>query len=158
MNTRIPAFTLFELILGMLLSAIVIGVVYSAWFLFSRVYQGYIDTGSSQSEIIAFRKVLAADMDKASLLKVADNELVLLDSAGAEQLRYLVIDGGVLRKHTAVLDTFPLEQVVLQPAFEYGEVRDSLADQLTFSFFFKGEPLSISLSKSYSSQDLFKTR
>lgn len=157
MKSKLQAFTLFELILGMLLSAIVIGMVYSAWFLFSRVYGQYMDAAAYQAEVIAFRKTLFADVEQASLLKATGDEVVLLDSLGKEQLRYTVIEEGLVRKGL-VADTFSFGQVVLQTAFEGRELRDSLADEVRFGFWVGEQPVEVFVRKYYSSADLFKEK
>lgn len=154
MKGKLAAFTLFELMLGMLLSAIVIGMVYSAWFLFSRVYAQYMKDAAEQSQVVAFRSVLSSDVERACLMKIEEGEVVLLDSMGMESLRYAVCDEGVVRKGVG-LDTFRFGRSLLSAGFEGGMVKDSLADALAFSFVFRERAVTVSVTKYYSSEQLF---
>jgi len=169
MSTKIPAFTLFELILGMLLSAIVIGMVYGAWFLFMKVYTRYTENAMAQSELQVFKRVLGADVEKAALLRIIEGDLVLLDTGGRDWLRYHVGTDEVIRLQDRIADTFKLSQVMLQPFFEgkaivEGDVVEEdpaivqvLVDELQFRFVFAERPVLFSVWKQYSAQQLFKT-
>nr|WP_121273812.1 hypothetical protein [Pedobacter schmidteae] len=157
MKTKLKAFTLFELVLGMLLAAIVIGMAYYASSIFIRLFDGYSKINSAQSELVLFKKVLSKDVERAAEVRLLDNELLLKDEAGSLMLSYEMGPDWVLRKGMLV-DTFKLDSVLLKGTFE-GRVSESgLTDALVFSLLQEKEPCLIEVNKHYSAADLFKLK
>lgn len=157
MKNKVNAFTLFELVLGMLLSAIVIGMVYNAWFIISKVADGYVKAGKRQSELLVFKKALSADVAKAAEIRYAAGAIIILDTLGGENgLSYEVQDSLLIRK-SSQQDTFRLKRLNIQTLFDGKEKSEGLIDQIKLSFYEQKEQLRISVHKSYSSEQLVKT-
>lgn len=156
MKNKVRAFTLFELVVGMLLAAVVIGMVYQAWFIISRVYDGYLVRGRAQSELLVFRKIFTADVDKARRMEYQSGEITLLDTLNEPSLRYQVRDSMVIRL-AAVQDTFKLKGLSVKTSFEGADQEEGLIDAINFSFYAKKDRVRIDVKKQYSSEQLFKT-
>lgn len=157
MGNKLKAFTLFELVLGMLLGAIVIGMAYYASFIFIRIYDGYSKINLAQSELALFKKALSLDVDRAAVLDWNQDELVLKDGAGELQLSYAFTKDYALRK-SAVVDTFKLQGLFVQHHFEGHAVEDGWVDALVLSFDYGGKPLSFLVRKEYTSEELFNLK
>ncbi|SMD08464.1 prepilin-type N-terminal cleavage/methylation domain-containing protein [Pedobacter africanus] len=154
---RIKAFTLFELVLGMLLAAIVIGMAYYASSIFMRIYDSYSKGSYAQSELVLFKKVVSKDVERAARLDVRNDELLLKDPQGETVLSYTFASEYALRRGAAV-DTFKLDNLQVRSSFE-GNVQESgLTDLLVFSFRYAGEPAVFTVRKQYSAKDLFELK
>lgn len=157
MKTKFKAFTLFELVLGMLLAAIVIGMAYYASSIFIRLFDGYSKANVLQSELLLFKKVVSRDVERAAEVRLLDNELLLKDEAGGLMLSYELGTDWVVRRGM-LADTFKLDSLLLKGTFE-GQVAESgLTDVLVFSFLYEKEPGLFQVSKHYSAADLFKLK
>ena len=154
MDSKVKAFTLFELVLSMLLATIVIGMAYYASSIFMRLYEGYSKTNQAQAELVLFKKVIAKDVERAARLDFLDGQLLLKNPNGRLLLSYELGKDQVLRRALSA-DTFKLKEVRVQGTFE-GQVKESgLADLLVFSFSYVGEPVLFQVKKQYSAEDLF---
>ena len=156
MKTKIPAFTLFELVLGMLLSAIVIGMVYQAWTVCTTLFGRYAESARAQSELLTFSEMIHGDVDRATSIKYQQGEVLMLDSAHQPMVTYLGSEGMLIRK-ALVADTFKFAELVLSVRFEGKEVSDGLADQLECRLQYRNQPLVIGIRKEYSSEQLIQS-
>lgn len=155
MGSKIKAFTLFELVLGMLLATIVIGMAYYASSIFMRLYQGYSKTNQVQAELVLFKKVMAKDVERAAVLELSEGELLLKGPKAELLLSYETGNDWVLRRALSA-DTFKLKDVRVQGSFE-GQVQESgLTDLLVFSFSHADEPALFQVKKQYSAVELFQ--
>jgi len=157
MKSKLKAFTLFELVLGMLLGAIVIGMAYYAGFIFIRIYGGYSKINLAQSELALFKKALTADVNGAVVVNWADDELILKGEDAGPSLTYVFTKDYALRK-SAVVDTFKVQDLFVQHHFEGQEVTDGVVDALLLSFDYAGEPVSFLVRKDYTAVELFNLK
>ncbi|MBB5440942.1 hypothetical protein HDC92_004646 [Pedobacter sp. AK017] len=157
MGSKVKAFTLFELVLSMLLATIVIGMAYYASSIFMRLQEGYSKTNLVQAELVQFKKVMAKDVERAASLELSEGELLLEDLKGGLLISYELGKDRVLRK-AILLDTFKLKDLKVQGSFE-GQVQESgLADLLVFSFSHADEPALFQVKKQYSAEELFQLK
>lgn len=154
---RIKAFTLFELVLGMLLAAIVIGMAYYASTIFMRIYGSYSKNSYAQSELVLFKKVVSKDVERAARLDFLNDELLLKDPQGEAVLSYTFTSEYALRRGAAV-DTFKLDNLQVRASFEGLGQESGLTDLLVFSFRHADEPAVFMVRKQYSAKDLFELK
>lgn len=157
MKHRINAFTLFELVLGMLLAAIVIGMAYYGSFIFMRIYEGYSKSSYSQSELSLFKKVVSKDVENAAEIDLLNDGLLLKDEYGGLMLSYEFSQDYAIRKSMAV-DTFKLADLFVRGSFEGEGQASGLTDVLVFSFSYADSPATFLIRKHYAAEDLFKLK
>lgn len=157
MGNKLKAFTLFELVLGMLLATIVIGMAYYASSIFMRLQQGYSKTNQLQAELVLFKKVISRDVERAAEVELGAGELLLKGTKGELLLSYEMGKDQVLRRALSA-DTFKLKDISLQGSFE-GQLQESgLTDRLVFSFSHAGEQALFQVRKHYSAVELFRLK
>jgi hypothetical protein len=154
MNTKLKAFTLFELVLGMLLGAIVIGMAYYAGFIFVRIYDGYSKMNFAQMEVSSFKRTLGKDVARAVVINYQDDELVMKDQGGTNVLTYTFTKAYALRK-SAVVDTFKLDELFVQASFDGQDMPSGRVDELKLYFNHARQPVSFLIRKNYAAADLF---
>ncbi|TCC99768.1 PulJ/GspJ family protein [Pedobacter psychroterrae] len=152
---RIKSFTLFEIVLAMMLAGIVVGMAYTAFTLFSKIYRDYHAKTISHADVQLLRKLFDEDLGSASVVSSSGDQIRfngLSDSSGS---RYLVYPDFLIRQKDNLPDTFKMKNLALITFFEGREVSNSIVDQMVFRFEFEGSPILISVTKSYSAEDLF---
>lgn len=157
MKVNIKAFTLFELVLGMLLAAIVIGMAYYASTIFMRIYESYSKSSYAQSELILFKKVLSKDVERATVINFMNDELLLKGQEDELLLSYTFSRQYALRRG-AVVDTFKLQGLQARAGFEGTPQESGVADVLVLSFIYEGIPAAFMVRKHYSAKDLFELK
>jgi len=152
---KISSFTLFEIVLALMLAGIVVGMAYTAFSLFSKIYHNYHDKTTTHADVQLLRKLFDEDMSRASLVSLSDHQISFNRVSDSSGLRYLVYPDYLIRQKDHVQDTFSMKNLVLSTSFEGREVSNSMVDQLVFRFEFEGAPMLISVRKDYTSEDLF---
>ncbi|WP_285060247.1 PulJ/GspJ family protein [Pedobacter ginsengisoli] len=152
---RIKAFTLIELVLAMMLAAIVMGMAYSAFTVFTRVYGRFHSKNLAHADVQLFRQVLQSDMEKAALIELREGQLNFKDPLSSEALSYSFGTDYLVRTHHSVADTFKMKRLILLSSFENSSVSEGIADRLVFRFEHEGAPVTMTAAKVYTSADLF---
>lgn len=152
---KIKAFTLLEIVLAMMLSAIVVGMAYTAFTLFSKLYGNYRAKNLSHSDLLLTRDVLDHDFNQAFFAEKVENELWLRDSLGNLRITYKPIQDYLLRDNRIAIDSLRLKGVQIEFSFE-GMIRgNGLIDQLVLRFSYNKKLQTLCVSKIYSSEQLF---
>jgi type II secretory pathway component PulJ len=157
MNRRLKAFTLFELVIGMLLSAVVIGMVYSGYGIIVKIYDKHLITSRAQSELMMMEATLQRDLDEAVTVQADGQRIQMMDSLGSPAVSYLVSENQLIR-NSSLADTFRLDQLTVSFCFESAEVQRGLTDQLNMKFSFSEKAQGITIHKKYSAQQLFNQK
>lgn len=152
---RIKAFTLIELVLAMMLAAIVMGMAYSAFTVFTRVYGGYHGKNLAHANVRIFKQVLQSDIDKAVLIELVDGQLNFKDPLTTEVLRYSFGPDYLVRTQHSVPDTFKMQHLLLQSSFENAQVSEGIVDHLVFRFDYEKAQMTMTVAKAYTAADLF---
>lgn len=153
---KVPAFTIMEVTISMLIAAIAIGITYTAYRIVSGTYSDYT---KKQDRVAAFTvadKLLKKDFMMADhIIKTADG----LDIESENGLiRYQFTEGYILRTQSA-LHTDTLKIPVKSGNFSFeDQVADegAVVDQLNFETQLEGQDIPLVYKKIYSSQNLFK--
>ena len=152
---RIKAFTLIELVLAMMLAAIVMGMAYSAFTVFTRVYGRFHSKNLAHADVQLFRQVLQLDMEKAARIELREGQLNFKDPLSQEVSSYSFGPGYLVRAHHSVRDTFKMQRLTLQSSFENADVSEGIVDHLVFRFQHGNAQMTMSAAKAYTSADLF---
>ncbi len=136
---KIKAYTLMEVTVAMLLSAITITICYTAYGIMTNYFKTFHDNVQKSNY----------------LLKTTKGFELLQDST---HINYLVNDDYVLRQLNELrTDTFKLKVAELKSFFEYKEIMEpDTIDQINFKLFIqKDVPITIQINKYYSAAALF---
>ncbi len=153
---KIKAYTLFEVTIAMLLSAICIAICYSAYGIIAKYYVGFQQKNQTADAVLTLRHVLEKDFLKSNI--VLKNEEGLEMQQDSSKIYYIFNPDAVLRKidelHT---DTFKLKPIEVGCFFEGREVLEpDTIDELRFKMDLAQHVLvPIQLNKTYSAQNLF---
>lgn len=152
---RIKSFTLFEIVLAMMLAGIVVGMAYTAFTLFSKIYRDYHYKTTANADVQSLKKMFNSDLSGASLVSFSGSQIRFDPSSDSLGLLYRVNLDYLIRQKDNLQDTFKLKNLVLDTSFEGRKVSNGTVDQLVFRFEFQGSPITISVRKEYTSEDLF---
>lgn len=107
---KVKAFTLMELLIGMIISTIVIGFCYMSYSLIYKQFMTYKAIKIELVEAMELNSVLNNDMGNSELILFDNNELTLVNE-GKDALKYTFNETAVLRTAAAVVDTFKLKPI-----------------------------------------------
>ena len=161
---RVKAFTIMELTVAMLISAIVIGITYTALQIISGSYATYTRKHQELAVIIRLDELLKRDFGRAAAIyQNHEGSYLLQDSSRHQAITYSFTPDYVLRSST-VADTFrvTVSQVTAsfagQPVEASGLAEDNMEagriDALSFTLLYQAEPFPYHYAKSYSSENL----
>jgi Tfp pilus assembly protein PilE len=155
---RFAAFTIMEVTITMIISAILIGITYTAFSIFSRSYHGFGLKNQDMAMVLRLNELLQRDFDRADIvLKEADGIAL---KAPARVIRYRFAPDYFVRTGVAI-DTFKIKtdsvitsfdgSVINEPA-EYDEV--NRLDELDIQLLLQNEKIPYHYHKVYSSENL----
>lgn len=156
LNRKVPAFTLMEVTISMLVAAVAIAIAFTAFRIVSGSYSGFTKKQDRVATLTSFDKVLKQDFLKANRILKSEDGLALTLEGGLIKYHfsqaYLVRDQFSLRT-----DTFKLAVNDIGFLFENGPVEEgSYVDFLNFKAVVDGDVVPLQYHKIYSAQDLFK--
>ncbi|MGD2034792.1 MAG: prepilin-type N-terminal cleavage/methylation domain-containing protein [Bacteroidales bacterium] len=154
LNRKLKAFTILELLIVMMLSAIVVGMTY----LYFTQFRHYLQTTYQQEEDYArlyrFEFALQKDIDLATeLFSPSENELEV--RFGDEEIRYVFDEGRVVRETGNTADTMELK--LTGTSFQVLEEYNGLIESLDLEMETEpGKRLSLVFMKEYPAAVLFR--
>ena len=158
---KLPAFTLMEVTIAMLLTSIVVGITYTAYRIVSRSYLDYAKKQETLATFLTADKLLKQDFLQAQeILKTGEmgNEEGLQLKMPHGLITYRFNENYLLRDQFALrVDTFKL--LVKMPDFSFENLASEeggRVDRLHFETRLEGMPLLLNYKKLYSAQDLFE--
>jgi prepilin-type N-terminal cleavage/methylation domain-containing protein len=158
LKTKIPGFTLLEVVMAMLLISVVMAMAYAVFFMVNSYEIKMNESNESQNEYLLAAAVFRKDIQKAEYLQAAeDSSLVCVNNL--ENIIYRIDEPFFLRIKDDVVDTL-LKDNAMYFTFLNEENRDhpelikSAIVTLTDSL---GNKSYLSGSKIYSSATLFKS-
>lgn len=151
---RLKAFTLVELLVGMIISAIIITICYYGY---SIIYKQYIMYRKIKSEIVKTMQldtILKEDFTESEITIYGNNVLFLIKKEGT--INYEFKDSCILRIHRGITDTFRLtinDFTLHQLPISSGNV----VDAFSFESKFLNEKQRFHFEKNYSAETLINT-
>lgn len=154
MNKRLPAFTIMELTVSMLLSALVISITYTALTLVTRSYQSFSQKNEELAGLVRLDELLKRDFLAASSIYKTESGIALPGAApDGTQVSYAFGSEAILRRTTLVADTFKVASTAVQLLFEGQEVRQEAEDQTATA---DGAPLEAARIDEFNLELLYK--
>lgn len=156
LNKKIPAFTLMEVTIAMLIAGIAIAITFTAYRIVSGSYIGFSKKQQELAGFVTLDKLLKQDfMAAGKVLKSADG-LVMQMEGGL--ISYQVDPAFILRDQFSLrTDTFKL--AINEPGFSFENeeaIEGEAIDQFGFETLVQGQLIPVRYQKLYSAQDLFK--
>ncbi|MXV50385.1 hypothetical protein GS399_05320 [Pedobacter sp. HMF7647] len=150
---KVRAFTLFELTVAMLLTAIVTALAYSAYRYVGKAYLEFNRKGHDAAELLVTNKQLVYDLNRATAARLTDEDLILRDASG--EISYRVMDSLLIRKQYDLReDTLCRSASRLLGRFGGKDVSAGLTDVLVVPVSVSGYEVPFSLTKDYSAEEL----
>jgi prepilin-type N-terminal cleavage/methylation domain-containing protein len=153
---RLPAFTMLELIIAMLISAIVIATAYTGLKLVIKNMKTYSERHDELAAVLRLDELLRKDVENAIRVSMTDDKVDL--AMDTVKVSYRFSSMQVIRTG-AKTDTFAVRSNV--PRFHYkgalvedGPSQDAI-DEITFDILINGQTLPFRYRKYYSSTELF---
>jgi Tfp pilus assembly protein PilE len=152
---KIRSFTLIEMVLAMLFSAIIVGMAYSAITIFSRLYDNYYFKRSAQADLQLISQAMARDFSQSALIQLDGNKITLRDLSGTSVLNYAVEEDYLIRNAEFKSDSIRMDKLGLRCFYEGRAIESGILDHLVLDFTSDLLPASISITKDYSAEELF---
>jgi len=154
---KIKAYTIMEVTVAMLLSAICISICYTAYAIISNYYASFQKKNETTAIFLSLKQVLERDfLNSSTVLKIENGIELDLDST---KIDYLFTEKAILRKlNTLHTDTFKLQANEVTVFFEGIEVeKGNPVDELNFSTTLgKDVKVPVQIKKIYSAENLFE--
>lgn len=159
MNSRtLKAFTILELIITMMISAILIGMAFTMYSIVSRSYQSFSKKNDEVLTMLTLDRLLKKDFSTAERIARKDSALLIISRA--DTARYTFKSGFLVRTR-GITDTFRVDHRQLETKFEgrrYEASVDSAAlqDELSFGISYHEQVIPYHYRKQYSSETLLQ--
>lgn len=154
MMQKIKAFTLMELLIGMIVGCIIIALGYSTYTIMFNQYSSYKTIKNKVVEIMQLNNVINTDVIAADFITYSDNKLTLNKSDTL--LEYYFNDSYIIRTNNIFADTFQLKTInVLVTSVDSTGL--NVTDMLTnfnFDMLVLGDTEHFTFTKNYSAETL----
>ncbi|MBE9585983.1 hypothetical protein IM792_16130 [Mucilaginibacter sp. JRF] len=159
-HIKLLAYTILEMVIAMLITAIVIGMAWSVFSIVMRAFGAFEKKHEHTEELVRLNTLLNRDFHKADIiLRDSGGIRLLTDSA---TVRY-ELDSSFVLRHSRIIDTFnitltePIYTLEGQAISEKtdGDDEDKRIDHFGLTLHADGRSILYFYDKPYSSQDLF---
>ena len=157
-SSKLPAFTIIEVTIAMVIAGISIAIAFTAYRLVSQSYKQYDDKNKKLAEAMLLNKLLSKDfLQSQQVISTVDG--LLLKMPGGE-INYHFQPEFILRDQYGLeTDTFFIAASQPHCLFKGNDAAEGdLTDQLTFSARVRDESLAYGFNKEYSSEELFSLK
>ena len=160
-NKRVPAFTIMEVTIAMLLSAIVIGITYTVFTIVTRSYRDYQLKHEKMAVVLRLDELLRKDFDRADIIMKDTDGIAMKNKM--QLTKYRFYGDYVLRVGTTV-DTFKVKTDSVVSSFENQMIttdasgEQSRVDQLDVLIILEKEKIPYYYYKIYSSVNLINRK
>lgn len=149
-----------EISVVMLISAVVIGIAYTAFSIINQSYRSFQHKNEDMEVVIRLNELLRKDFDRASsIIKTANGILI---KANSDSVNYVFEPDFTVRTST-ITDTFKLTMQDMLMNFETHPVNDINAipeqnriDEFGFTILFENQKIPYHYHKQYSSVNLIE--
>jgi type II secretory pathway component PulJ len=156
---RLPAFTIMELTVAMLISAIVIAITFTAYSMVSSSYIDYTKKHNELAVLIRLDELLKKDFNKAGAVYKEQDGIKIINDKQIVKYRF---EGEQVLRTAVITDTFKVAASNLAFSFENTSLLIELStneeynrvDELGFNVSYKEQNFPYHYSKQYSSENL----
>ena len=155
MNKRVKAFTIMEITVAMLISALVIAITYTCYTIVYQSYTSYQSRQSKLAEINQFTQTLTRDLERSEIVLLRADTIIIKN----ESITYQIRPEYTLRTK-GITDTFKVKTADLACFFEGRALNAEsagLADEISFTIIVGDAKIPYHYLKSYSSQNLINS-
>lgn len=154
---RIAAFTLLELLIGMILSSIVIGFCYTGYSIIHKQYLNYNIIKKQNTAAIQLNSILNTDFINTGYV-MYDTDKLILNSKNKVQLQYEFKENYILRGANGLTDTFMFSPVNISPEYlkESESLPISIINEFSFEAVILGELEHFHFIKEYSAETMIR--
>jgi type II secretory pathway pseudopilin PulG len=154
---RLPAFTIMEITVVMLISAIVVAITFTAYGMVSRAYSTYLEKRNRMAVLIRLNELLQRDFRQAQQVLRLENTVLFSDSG--RQITYRFEPDQLIRQST-IVDSFKVKAADLICSFDNQVTSEGLEpvriDELSFTVQNDQEKFPYHYTKHYSSANLIQ--
>lgn len=155
---RANAFTIIELCVVMLLSAIVTGIAFFTLNIFQNSVRRYKSDAGQMADLALLHRLLAQDFWQSRQIRHTEEGIQVLGRKGT--VSYAFSPNYILRSKEDLVDTFHFEHGQLLRRFEQEEivVPGLLVDEISFDLIHKGESQPFYFYKRYAADVLMQQK
>ena len=156
MKRKLKAFTLMELLIGMIISSIIIGFSYSGYRIIYSQFLDHKKVKKSILETAAINSILNNDFSNAQLIWTNDENQLDVYYNDKRELHYEFQDEYILRRDNEIIDTFNIGAQNIQKKILFGNDYDykNLTTEFSFESVILGEKETFHFAKTYSAETL----
>jgi type II secretory pathway pseudopilin PulG len=159
---RLPAFTILELVLAMLITGLLIGMAFSVVTMIIGIHRDFNEKNEAMAKVLLLDRLLKKDFRQAKVIQMKGEQILFVRAADTVIYQMTAVE--VLRKQQALTDTLAIKVNDLRLYFDKHEVinysdgtEEKMIDGLGFRLLLKTKELQFNYQKMYSAQDLFNT-
>jgi hypothetical protein len=156
MFKKVTSFTVFELIITLLISSIVISLVYYTFSVLNKEFVKSEIKASGINEFILLEKALQTDFYRSQIIKNSLDNTLQMTYADGQAIFYLINNEFVLRRQNDNIDTFQIQ--VSDFVIDRVDENLELVDKLFLNLNIRGDQYFSVYKKSYSSKDLMQAQ
>jgi len=160
-KNSVKAFTLMEVTIAMLISAVVIGITYTSYSIVVKYYVAYAKKNTEIIGLTTIDHLLRRDFERADSIRNDTGGIAF--SVGGQLVKYEFDTNFIVRK-AAGIDTFKVETKALNLFFEGVPVTEDEAagerkpvDELSFTLLYEKAEIPYHYRKKYSSENLLNS-
>jgi Tfp pilus assembly protein FimT len=155
---KVNAFTILELVITMMISAILIGLTFTIYGIVTRSYQSFSKKNDEVMVMLTLDRLLRSDFSKAEAVRRQGSKILII--AHRDTVCYAFESGFLIRTH-GITDTFRVDHQQLDSKFEGRPPETNpdsavLQDELSFSVTYHDQVIPYHYFKQYSSETLFQ--
>ncbi len=154
-NHKIKAFSIMEVIIGMMLSAILVGITLAAYSVFAGAYRSYQLKNNEIGQVLSVDELLRRDFRRCNLAMIDHGGVFFRTEK--DSIRYEFNEKNIIRI-SSVRDTFKIESDDLSASFEQAPatgIKPEQIDELEVGLFYQKQKTIFHYHKYYSSANLF---
>ncbi|GGH22124.1 PulJ/GspJ family protein [Mucilaginibacter phyllosphaerae] len=155
---KVKAFTILELVITMMISAILIGLTFTIYGIVTRSYHSFSKKNDEVMVMLTLDRLLRRDFSKAEAVRRQGLKVLII---GQNDTTSYTFDSGFLVRTRGITDTFRVDYQQLDSKFEGRPPETNpdsavLQDELSFSITYHDQVIPYHYFKQYSSETLFQ--
>ena len=159
---RLPAFTILELVLAMLITGLLIGMAFTVVTMIIGIHRDFNEKNQIMAKVLLLDRLLKKDFRQAKTIQIKGDQILFMRAGDTIGYHMTTVD--VRRKQHALTDTLAIPVRDLRLYFDKHEIinysdaaEERMIDELGFRLLLKTKDLQFNYHKTYSAQDLFNT-
>lgn len=159
-KNKVPAYTIMEVTITMLVSAILIAITYTSYSIISKSYSSFTGKNNDLAVLVSLDHLLKRDFERANII-VKDSTGISLQR-DSSTIKYELVPDFIIRK-AARIDTFKVQNQEVTASFENiplpgvsSDPVQNAIDELDFTILYQKEKITYHYHKTYSSENLIE--